>query len=49
MAEAAIFVSKRLQKPAAAIICLVLAQAFISMSGCTPEPVPMAARVTIGR
>jgi hypothetical protein len=47
--DAAIFVSKRLQRVAAALLCLMLAQALIVVSSCHPEPVPMAVRVQIGR
>lgn len=49
MAIAAVFVSKRLQKAAVAITCLMMAQMLISVSSCTPEHVPMAARVAISR
>jgi hypothetical protein len=47
----AIFVSKRLQRPAAAIACLLMAQMLVTLSDCHPEHVPMgaAARTTIGR
>jgi hypothetical protein len=41
-ADAAIFVSKRLQRAAFAILCLILAQ-FV-LASCQPEPTPMAAR-----
>ncbi|MEI9964868.1 MAG: hypothetical protein WDM92_09260 [Caulobacteraceae bacterium] len=47
---AAIFVSKRLQRAAAALLCLTLAQMTITLSSCHPEAIaPMAARVHIGR
>lgn len=41
--DAAIFVSKRLQRAAFAIVCLVAAQ-FV-LASCQPEPSAMAARV----
>jgi len=41
-ADAAIFVSKRLQRAAFAILCIILAQ-FV-LASCHPEPTPMAAR-----
>jgi hypothetical protein len=44
--DALLFVSKRLQPVAAALICLALAQAVLA--SCTPEPLPMGAwRVAI--
>ncbi len=46
-ARAAIFVSKRLQRPAAAILCLMLAQLAFILSNCEAEPSPMAASVAI--
>lgn len=46
-ADAAIFVSKRLQRAAFAFLCLVAAQ--LVLASCEPEPVAMgAARVTLG-
>jgi hypothetical protein len=45
--DALLFVSKRLQPVAAALICLALAQ--LVLASCTPEPLPMGAwRVAIG-
>ncbi len=44
-----IFVSKRLQRPAAALLCIIAAQLVVSLSGCQPAPTAMAARVVIGR
>ena len=41
-ADAAIFVSQRLQRAAFAILCIILAQ-FV-LASCHPEPTPMAAR-----
>jgi hypothetical protein len=41
-ADAAIFVSKRLQRAAFAILCLIVAQ--FALASCQPEPTPMAAR-----
>ena len=46
-ADIAIYVSKRLQRPAFAFLCLMLAQMTVSLSDCHPEHVPMAARVAI--
>ena len=43
--DAAIFVSKRLQRAAFAILCLVMAQ-FV-LASCEAEPSPMAARVSL--
>jgi len=47
----AIFVSKRLQKAAAALLCLMALQALITLSSCHPEftPAGAAARVHISR
>ncbi|HTK33983.1 MAG TPA: hypothetical protein VL358_01685 [Caulobacteraceae bacterium] len=39
--DALLFVSKRLQPVAAALICLALAQ--VVLASCTPEPLPMGA------
>jgi hypothetical protein len=44
-ADAAIFVSKRLQRAAFAILCLIAAQ-FV-LASCEPEPSAMAARVAL--
>jgi hypothetical protein len=44
--DTAIFVSKRLQRVAFAILCLIAAQ-FV-LSSCEPEPAAMAARTTLG-
>ena len=43
----AIYVSKRLQRPAFAFMCLMMMQMTVSLSDCHPEHVPMAARVAI--
>ena len=50
-ADWAIFVSKRLQRPFAAVLCLIALQMTISLSTCHPEMTPAgaAARVQIGR
>lgn len=46
-ADAAIFVSKRLQRAAFALLCLMAAQ--VVLASCEPEPVAMgSARVTLG-
>jgi hypothetical protein len=42
VADAAIFVSKRLQRAAFAVLCIIMAQ-FVLVS-CEAEPTPMAAR-----
>jgi hypothetical protein len=44
-ADLAIFVSKRLQRVAFALICLVAAQ--LVLASCEPEPAVMAARVAL--
>jgi hypothetical protein len=44
--DAVIFVSKRLQRVAFAILCLIAAQ--LVLATCEAEPTPMAARVTLG-
>ena len=47
-ARAAVFVSKRLQPPVAAFLCLCALQLMISLSDCHEEPLPMGAvRVAI--
>ena len=51
MAQTAVlFVSRRFQRAAAALLCLMLAQMATTLSSCQAEPVPMgAARVAISR
>ena len=44
-----IFVSKRLQRPAAAILCLIAAQLVLELSGHAAVPAPTAVRAAIGR
>lgn len=44
-----IFVSKRLQRPAAAILCLIAAQLIAALASPSPDPAPTAVRVAIGR
>ena len=44
-ADAAIFVSKRLQRAAFAILCLISAQ--LILASCEPEPSAMAARIAL--
>lgn len=46
-ARTALFVSKRLQRPAMALLCLMMAQLAIGLANCEGEPVGMAARVAI--
>jgi len=43
----AIFVSKRLQRAFAAILCLMTIQFVSMLASCEPEPTAMAARVAI--
>jgi len=43
----AIFVSKRLQRAAAAFLCLMTIQLISLLASCEPEPTAMAARVAI--
>lgn len=43
----AIFVSNRLQRVTAALLCLIAAQMVVA--SCTPEPVPYATRVAVMR
>lgn len=45
---AALVVSNRLQRVAAAFLCLALAQV-IGVASCTPEPAPYAVRVAVVR
>jgi hypothetical protein len=45
----AIFVSKRLQRAVAAILCLMAIQFVSLLASCEPEPAAMAARVAITR
>ena len=50
MARAAVlFVSKRLQRPAAALLCLMLVQLGVVLANCDGEHAPMMARVAITR
>ena len=48
-ADAAIFVSKRLQRAAFAMMCILTAQMVLGMASCQPEQVSMgaAARVAL--
>lgn len=43
----AIFVSNRLQRVTAALLCLIAAQ--MAVASCTPEPAPYAVRVAVAR
>jgi len=45
--DIAIFVSKRLQRAAAALLCLMAIQLLFSLASCEPEPTAMAARVIV--
>jgi hypothetical protein len=44
-----IFVSKRLQRVAAAILCLMAIQMILTLASCEPELVPMAGKIAITR
>ena len=47
--DIAIFVSKRLQRAAAALLCLIALQGLLMLSSCHPELTPSAAfHVAIG-
>ncbi|WP_312161544.1 hypothetical protein [Phenylobacterium sp.] len=47
-ADAAIYVSKRLQRAAFALLCLLAAQLLLAVASCEPEQVSMgAARVQL--
>lgn len=47
-ADAAIYVSKRLQRAAFALLCLLAAQLVLAVASCEPEQVAMgAARVQL--
>jgi hypothetical protein len=43
------FVSKRLQRAVAAILCLMAIQMAFALASCEPELVPMAGKVAITR
>ncbi|HLI66605.1 MAG TPA: hypothetical protein VKU90_09600 [Caulobacteraceae bacterium] len=43
------FVSKRLQRAVAALLCLMALQMALVLASCEPEMVPMAAKVAISR
>ena len=49
-ADIAIFVSKRLQRAAAALLCLIALQGLVMLTSCHPELAaqPTMARVLIG-
>ncbi|MBW0149706.1 MAG: hypothetical protein Q8L59_09520 [Phenylobacterium sp.] len=47
IADAAIFVSKRLQRAAFAVLCLMAAQLTLALASCEAEPAAMAARVSL--
>jgi hypothetical protein len=44
-----IFVSKRLQRPAAALLCIIAAQLLLSLAHGQAQPAAPAVRVAIGR
>jgi len=47
--DIALFVSKRLQRPVAALLCLMAIQLVGALASCEAEPSPMAARVAVGQ
>ena len=47
VSDVLIFVSKRLQRITAAILCLTALQMTLTLSSCHPEIVPAAARTPI--
>ena len=49
-ADAAHYVSKRVQRAVFALLCLLAAQLALMVASCEPEPVAMgAARVSLGK
>jgi hypothetical protein len=42
-----LYVSKRLQRPAVAVLCLMTAQLLLSLAACHTERAPMAVRAPI--
>ena len=47
-ADKAIYVSKRLQRAAFALLCLLTAQLVLAVASCEPEPAAMgAARISL--
>jgi hypothetical protein len=47
--DIALFVSKRLQRPVAALLCLMAIQLLGVLASCDGEPAAMAARVAISQ
>jgi hypothetical protein len=47
IADAALFVSKRLQRAAFAVLCLIAAQLCLALASCEAEPAAMAARASL--
>ena len=47
IADTAIFVSKRLQRAAFAVLCLIAAQLVLALASCEAAPAAMAARVSL--
>ena len=45
--DIALFVSKRLQRPVAALLCLMAIQMVSVLASCDGEPAAMAARVAV--
>ena len=45
--DVALFVSKRLQRPVAALLCLMAIQLVSTLASCEAEPAAMAARVAV--
>ncbi len=47
IADAALFVSKRLQRAAFAVLCLIAAQLCLALASCEAEPAAMSARASL--
>lgn len=47
IADMALFVSKRLQRAAFALLCLIAVQLCLTLASCEAEPAAMAARVSL--
>jgi hypothetical protein len=47
IADTAIYVSKRLQRAAFALLCLMAMQLTLALASCEAEPAAMAARVSL--
>ncbi len=47
IADAALYVSKRLQRAAFALMCIMAAQLLLALASCEAEPAAMTARVSL--